>query len=236
MRGHDCPVDVPRTAPARSSRIIRRVQVHDPLDTRGTNGADTAPHLCRPARGARGGGHKRMAHGSHESSTGGHQGRAGRAHQRARSASQPKEARDMQHTHKPMLRWVPVMAIAPLLLAFTRTPGGATGSSRSVAGTQCVQLLQVQQRGQASVQFPSTVETLDTRPRAAQPGGPLAPPVGVAGPPPLGAVGPPPLGAAGPPPVDAVGPPPLGAAGSILAPLAEPSQGRPSPVQPRRVR
>ena len=165
-------------------------------------------------------------------------------HISAQSASQPKEAREMQHTHKPMGRWVPVMALAPLLLACTGTPGVARASSRSVAGKPCIQLVQVQQRGQAAVQVPSTVETLETRPREAQPGGPLAPPVGAAGPPPLGAaglppvdaVGPPPLGAAGPPPVDAVGPPPLGAAGSLRAPLAEPSQGRPSPVQPRRGR
>jgi len=97
-----------------------------------------------------------------------------------------------------------------------------------VAGTQRVQPVPVQQRGQASVRFPATVATPDTRPREAQQGGTFAPPVSAAGPPPVGAVGPPPL--------DAAGPPPLGAAGSTRAPLAEPSQGRPSPVQPRRGR
>jgi len=157
-------------------------------------------------------------------------------HIRAQSASQPKEARDMQHTHTSKGRWIPVMAIAPLLLVCTGTPGVARGSSRRVAEKPCIQLVQVQQRGQVSVQVPSTVETLETRPREPQLGGPLAPPIGAAGPPPVDAVGLPPLGAAGPPPVDAVGPPPLGAAGSLRGPLTEPSQGRPSPVQPRHGR
>src|SRR5207248_862071 len=115
-----------------------------------------------------------------------------------------------------------------------------------------VQVVQAQQRGQAPVRFPSTVAPPEPRRGEAQLGGTFAlpggaagappvgaggsPPLGAAGSPPVDAAGPPPVGAVGPPPLDAAGPPPVGAAGSTRAPLAEPSPGRPSPVQPRRVR
>ena len=152
------------------------------------------------------------------------------------SARQPKEAREMPHTHNPLVRWAAVMALAPLVLACTGTRGGATDAVMRVAGTPRVQLVQVQQRGQAPVRFPSTVASPGGAAGPPPVGAEGSPPLGAAGPPPLDAAGPPPVGAVGPPPLDAAGPPPVGAAGSTRAPLAEPSPGRPSPVQPRRVR